>query len=98
MLRILLDRVNDLNTAQADQLGVVHQLNELLRWRVIGLAEPQLSAGLVGALLTRLNALPPRRHEAVKLSSLLPQRPGLNFEDDRVRIWSDFRLDISGRS
>jgi hypothetical protein len=98
MLRILLDRVNDLNTAQADQLGVVHQLNELLRWRVIGLAEPQLSAGLVGALLTRLNALPPRRHEAVKLSSLLPQRPGLNFEDDRVRIWSDFRLDLSGRS
>ena len=96
MLRILLNQIKDQNEAQINQHWVVQKLSELLNWRVIGLAEPQLSASLLEALQTRLNRLPTQRQGGVALASLLPQRPGLSFEDDRVRIWSDFRLDLSG--
>jgi len=94
MIRILLDHINAIGTNNCGHGLVLHHLQDQLRWRVIGLAEPALSASLFGALQTRLNALPMRRSTPVEMASLLPQRPGLAFGEDRIRIWCDYKLHL----
>jgi hypothetical protein len=94
MIRILLDHINAVGAHNCGHGLVLHHLQDQLRWRVIGLAEPALSASLFGALQTRLQALPMLRSAPVELASLLPQRPGLVFGEDRLRIWCDYKLQL----
>lgn len=94
MIRILLDHINDVGAHNCGHGLVLHHLQDQLRWRVIGLAEPALSASLFGALQTRLQALPMLRSAPVELAGLLPQRPGLVFGEDRLRIWCDYKLQL----
>ena len=97
MLRILLNLLGDPATAgRSDCSLVLHQLLDLLRWRVIGLAEPALSSWLHGACLARLERLPWQQGSAPSLAALLPQRPGLNLETERLEIWRGFRLELRG--
>ena len=94
MIRILLDHINAVGTHNCGHGLVLHHLQDQLRWRVIGLAEPALSASLFGALQTRLQALPMLRSAPIEVASLLPQRPGLVFGEDRLRIWCDYKLQL----
>jgi len=94
MIRILLDHINDVGAHNCGHGLVLHHLQDQLRWRVIGLAEPALSASLFGALQTRLQALTMLRSAPVEVASLLPQRPGLIFGEDRLRIWCDYKLQL----
>jgi hypothetical protein len=94
MIRILLDHINAVGAHNCGHGLVLHHLQDQLRWRVIGLAEPALSASLFGALQTRLQALPMLRSTPVEVASLLPQRPGLVFGEDRIRIFCDYKLQL----
>jgi hypothetical protein len=94
MIRILLDHVNAVGAHNCGHGLVLHHLQDQLRWRVIGLAEPALSASLFGALQTRIQGLPMLQSAPVAVASLLPQRPGLVFGEDRVRIWCDYKLQL----
>jgi hypothetical protein len=98
LIRILLDHVNAVGPHNCGHGLVLHHLQDQLRWRVIGLAEPALSASLFGALQTRLQALPMLRSAPVEVASLLPQRPGLVFGEDRLRIWCDYKLQLGRTS
>jgi hypothetical protein len=92
MIRILLDHIDAIGPDSCGHGLVLHHLQDQLRWRVIGLAEPTLSASLFAALQARLQALPMLWSTPVEMASLLPQRPGLAFGEDRIRIWSDYKL------
>jgi hypothetical protein len=94
MIRILLDHIDAVGANNCGHGLVLHHLQDQLRWRVIGLAEPALSASLFGALQTRLQALPMLRSAPIEVASLLPQRPGLVFGEDRLRIWCDYKLHL----
>jgi hypothetical protein len=45
-------------------------------------------------LQTRLQALPMLWSAPVEMASLLPQRPGLIFDEERIRIWCDYKLHL----
>ena len=94
MIRILLDHINAVGADSCGHGLVLHHLQDQLRWRVIGLAEPALSASLFGVLQKRLQALPMLRSAPIEVASLLPQRPGLVFGEDRIRIWCDYKLQL----
>ncbi|NDC34033.1 MAG: hypothetical protein EBZ51_01265 [Synechococcaceae bacterium WB9_2_112] len=98
MLRILLSLLTDPTATSrggGDSL-VVHPLLDLLRWRLIGLAEPALSSCLYGACLDRLKSLPWQPRPETSLLGLLPQRPDLRFDTRRLEIWHGFRLELGG--
>jgi hypothetical protein len=94
LIRILLDHINAVGGNNCGHGLVLHHLQDQLRWRVIGLAEPALSASLFGALQTRLQGLPMVPSAPVEVASLLPQRPGLVFGEDRIRIFCDYKLQL----
>jgi hypothetical protein len=94
LIRILLDHINAVGAHNCGHGLVLHHLQDQLRWRVIGLAEPALSASLFSTLQTRLQGLPMVPSDPVEVASLLPQRPGLVFGEDRIRIFCDYKLQL----
>ena len=94
MVRILMAYLHHSYPKSSIHWGQVHQLQELLRWRIPWLVEPQLSANLYAALQQQLEALPNRSSQHGDLHDLLPQRPGVVFGDEHVTVWRDFRLHL----
>ncbi|MBM5801096.1 MAG: hypothetical protein FJ077_09755, partial [Cyanobacteria bacterium K_DeepCast_35m_m2_023] len=57
MIRILLTHVQQFEVESAEHCRPIHRLHELLRWRIVGLAEPVLSGDLYAALQRRIQHL-----------------------------------------
>ena len=96
MIRILISLLRQETRLVVAQRMPLHQLLELLRWRVIGLAEPGFSADLYDVSQRQLDHLPPQSRSDGGLQDLLPRRPDLIFGDEHVRIWRDFRFILPG--
>jgi hypothetical protein len=94
MVRILMAYLHHSYPKSSVHWGQVHQLQELLRWRIPWLVEPQLSANLYAALQQQLEALPNRSPQHGDLHDLLPQRPGVVFGDEHITVWRDFRFHL----
>ena len=94
MIRILMAYLHQSWPKSSAHWGQVHQLQELLRWRIPWLAEPQVSSNLYAALQQQLEALPNQSPQHGDLHDLLPQRPGVVFGDEHVQVWRDFRLHL----
>ena len=92
MIRILIAWLQQDSGLVKEQRVPVHQLLDLLRWRVIGLSEPCFSADLYAVLQRHLDQLLSQSRHDGELRDLLPSRPGLIFGDEHVRIWRDFRF------
>ena len=92
MIRILMACLEPSSARAAVHWSQVHQLQELLRWRIPWLPEPSLSRQLHAALQQQLELLPDRSTQHGDLQDLLPRRPGLVFGDEHIQIWRDFRL------
>lgn len=92
MLRIMLAYLQQ-NVSGSFEHGIfLHGLHALLRWRVINLAEPELSLSLYLVLQRRLQKFPDRSRYLEDLLSLLPHRPDCSFTEQHVEVWRDFRL------
>ncbi|MEY2645736.1 MAG: hypothetical protein RLZZ611_2385 [Cyanobacteriota bacterium] len=72
----------------------IHQLVELLRWRIPGLAEPTFSVDLYAALQRQLGVMSDRSRQDTGLATLLPVRPDLVFSEQHIQVWCDFKLSI----
>jgi len=94
MIRILMAYLHHSFPKSSAHWEQVHQLQELLRWRLPWLVEPQVSANLYAALQQQLEALPNQTPQHGDLHDLLPQRPGVVFGDEHVQVWRDFRLHL----
>jgi hypothetical protein len=92
MLRILLAYLQQSGGQIGGKWMRIHWLQELLRWRVFGLSEPAMSAELYAALQRQLEAMPDRCWQYGRLHDLLPQRPGLVFSEEHLRVLQDFKL------
>lgn len=94
MIRIVLMHVQQFEVQSADHWMPIHRLHELMRWRIIGLAEPGLSADLYAAVQRQIQQLPDLSRHPEDLQALLPSRPALIFRDDHLAVWRDFRLNV----
>jgi hypothetical protein len=92
MIRILMAYLCLHGPTSSADWGQVHQLQELLRWRIPWLQEPQVSASLYAALQQQLEALPNLSGQHGDLRELLPRRPDVVFGDEHVMVWREFRL------
>jgi hypothetical protein len=92
MLRILLAVLQQSGGHLGEQWMQIHWLQELLRWRILGLPEPLISAELYAALQRQLEAMPDRSWQYGSLHNLLPRRPGLVFSEEHLRVLQDFRF------
>jgi hypothetical protein len=94
MMRIVLAYLQRHQSQSAERWMELHRLHELLRWRIIGLAEPGLSRDLYAALQRQLQLVPDLSRQPGDLHNLLPRRPDLVFGDHHVTLWRDYRLTL----
>lgn len=98
MLRIILVYLEQDVSGSSEHEIALHGLHVLLGWRVINLAEPEISLGLYLVLQRRLQEVSDRSRYPEDLLSLLPHRPDRSFTEQHLEVWRDFRLTLQTAS
>lgn len=94
MLRIMLAYLIQNVSCSAEHGHALHGLHSLLKWRVINLAEPELSLSLYLVLQRRFREVPDRSQYPEDLFTLLPSRPDRSFTEHHIQVWREFRLTL----